>query len=93
MDRWPLHPPANHAFRAVEVNVVTHRKKKCTKYCVTTGFSESGTDDSINAGIDLKSQPKHSMCKILHLAKAAAIMDSCGQAAFLWFADLEAAYR
>ena len=33
------------------------------------------------------------MCKILHLAMAAAIIDSCGQKAFLWFADLEAAYR
>ena len=33
------------------------------------------------------------MCRILHLAAAAAIIDSSGQEAFFWLADLEAADR
>ena len=60
---------------------------------MTTDFSESETADSINMGIDLSAQPAHCMRRILDLAMVTAIIDSSGQEAFLWFADLEAAYR
>jgi len=100
--RWPPFWP----LRCVEKNVVEQLKPGGRiKLRTTTDYSESGSADSINAGIDLGQHPAHKMCRALEASHAAAIFvaleallqqhgyDGDDFKAFGWMSDLRGFYR
>jgi len=83
---WPFIAPAKNGIQQYK----GHGKMSVR---VTTDCSELQTPDSVNAGIDLDSEPPHEMVRIHDFLTAIAILLSTFDDVYLWKLDLSKFYR